>query len=330
MSKQSRRLVDMKRLQELIDEQQDSESYNVDPSDFADRLRQRVVGQDHVIDDMTDFIWRQSHQVGRRRPVASLLFVGPSGVGKSEMAKAMAEYLFGEDDHRLVIDFNTLPNGESATYELTGSPGVYKGSGIGKLTGPIIRNRRQLVNFEEIEKADKSIFQVLMQMFDEGRLQDKFSNEWADFRESIIVMTSNADYRAMLEIEERVDDPDDKTKAVKDHLVHGGFMAPEIAARIDRVYVFRHLSKELMIEMIEMKISSFGKLYDVEIVEVAPEIFLRILQRSDKVRESGMREINRIIDKEIGGAVTQAKQNRLRQIRLLDDEGDILVEECDD
>ena len=137
-------------------------------------------------------------------------------------------------------------------------------------------------------------------------------------------------YYEKTEIEERVDDPDDKTKAVKDHLVHGGFMAPEIAARIDRVYVFRHLSKELMIEMIEMKISSFGKLYDVEIVEVAPEIFLRILQRSDKVRESGMREINRIIDKEIGGAVTQAKQNRLRQIRLLDDEGDILVEECDD
>ncbi|MGL4421497.1 MAG: AAA family ATPase, partial [Gemmataceae bacterium] len=136
----------------------------IDAEEMASALRERVRGQDHVVNDLAKLIRTNWGKQTRTRPIASILCLGPPGTGKSELAKALAQYLYADEKNALVFDGPDLSGPEAKTH-LLGTPVGFVGSDSGgKLTRPIINNPRQVIVFEEVEKAYKDIFDLFLAM----------------------------------------------------------------------------------------------------------------------------------------------------------------------
>ncbi|MFZ0287227.1 MAG: AAA family ATPase, partial [Terriglobales bacterium] len=243
---------------------------------MEDRLRQRVVGQDAALERVANAIRRSRAGLSDpKRPIGSFIFLGPTGVGKTELARALAEFLF-DDEHALIrIDMSEYME-KHAVSRLIGAPPGYVGyEEGGQLTEQIRRRPYAVVLFDEIEKAHPDVFNVLLQMMDDGRLTDG-KGRTVDFKNTVIIMTSNLGssflqaegLRSEKEFEEA-------SKHVMEAL-HGHFK-PEFLNRVDDIIIFKPLGKEQLVKIIELRLEDVRRLLadrkiSLELTDTAREL----------------------------------------------------------
>jgi ATP-dependent Clp protease ATP-binding subunit ClpB len=226
---------------------------------MEDRLRQRVVGQDVALERVANAIRRSRAGLSDpKRPIGSFIFLGPTGVGKTELARALAEFLF-DDDHALVrIDMSEYME-KHAVARLIGAPPGYVGyEEGGQLTEQVRRRPYSVVLFDEIEKAHSDVFNILLQIMDDGRLTDG-KGRIVDFKNTIIIMTSNLG-SAFLQADALRSEADfrEASEQVMNTL-HAHFK-PEFLNRVDDIILFRPLGREELGKIIELRLEDVRRL----------------------------------------------------------------------
>jgi ATP-dependent Clp protease ATP-binding subunit ClpB len=226
---------------------------------MEDRLRQRVVGQDEALERISNAIRRSRAGLSDpKRPIGSFIFLGPTGVGKTELARGLAEFLF-DDEHAMVrIDMSEYME-KHAVSRLIGAPPGYVGyEEGGQLTEQVRRRPYAVILFDEIEKAHPDVFNVLLQMMDDGRLTDG-KGRTVDFRNTVIIMTSNLGSSFLQSENLRSEQEfEDASKQVMNAL-HGHFK-PEFLNRVDDIIIFRPLGKEQLVKIIELRLEDVRRL----------------------------------------------------------------------
>jgi len=222
---------------------------------MEERLHQRVVGQDEAIKSVAAAIRRSRAGLqDPNRPIGSFIFLGPTGVGKTELARALAEFLFDDEHNMIRIDMSEYQERHTVS-RLVGAPPGYVGyEEGGQLTEAVRRRPYSVVLFDEIEKAHPEVFNVLLQVLDDGRLTDG-KGRTVDFRNTVIIMTSNIGSQYILEV---VGDEAEIERRVLEAL-HAHFR-PEFLNRVDDVVIFHALSREDLREIIDIQLKRIREL----------------------------------------------------------------------
>jgi ATP-dependent Clp protease ATP-binding subunit ClpB len=214
---------------------------------MEERLKRRVVGQDHAIEIVANAVRRaRAGLQDPNRPIASFIFVGPTGVGKTELAKALAEFLFDDERAMIRIDMSEYQERHSVARLIGAPPGYVGYEEGGQLTEAVRRRPYSVVLFDEIEKAHPEVFNVLLQVLDDGRLTDG-KGRTVDFRNTLIIMTSNIGTEFITEY----DTPERIREKVWDALRRA--FRPEFLNRIDEVIVFNRLTKEHIQQIVDLQ-----------------------------------------------------------------------------
>jgi len=214
---------------------------------LEDALHERVVGQDEAVVAVAEAVRRNRAGMGDpNRPVGSFLFLGPTGVGKTELAKALAQLLFGDEDRMIRFDMSEFQEKHTVS-RLVGSPPGYVGyEDAAQLTDKVRRRPYSVLLFDEIEKAHPDVFNTLLQVLDDGRLTDA-KGRTVDFRHTVVILTSNIGSQLILAQQGRVDEIRDQ---LMDQL-RARFL-PEFLNRIDEIVVFNALTQDDLGEIIEL------------------------------------------------------------------------------
>ncbi len=211
---------------------------------LKEALEQRVVGQPQALTLVSDAILRSKAQIqDANRPIGSFLFLGPTGVGKTEVAKALAEQLFDSEAHIIRIDMSEYMEKHSVSRLIGAPPGYVGYEEGGQLSEAVRRNPYSIVLFDEVEKAHPDVFNVLLQILDDGRITDS-KGVTVDFKNTLLIMTSN------LGAQYAFDDPQTREESYKNEVKH--FFKPEFVNRIDEIIVFNALD-DTMFEKIAHK-----------------------------------------------------------------------------
>jgi ATP-dependent Clp protease ATP-binding subunit ClpB len=227
--------------------------------EMEDRLRLRVIGQDPALERVSNAIRRSRAGLSDpRRPIGSFIFLGPTGVGKTELARALAEFLFDDERALIRIDMSEYME-KHAVARLIGAPPGYVGyEEGGQLTEAIRRRPYAVVLFDEIEKAHQDVFNVLLQIMDDGRLTDG-KGRTVDFKNTVIIMTSNIGSAYLSP--EAMHTPDDFEQARK--LVMNALQAhfkPEFLNRVDDIILFNPLGKEQLTKIVDLRLEDLRRL----------------------------------------------------------------------
>jgi ATP-dependent Clp protease ATP-binding subunit ClpB len=209
---------------------------------LEDRLHQRVIGQDEAVEAVSDAVRRsRSGLQDPHRPIGSFIFLGPTGVGKTELCKALAEVLFDDQNAMVRIDMSEFMEKHTVARLIGAPPGYVGYEEGGRLTEAVRRRPYSVVLLDEIEKAHRDVFNVLLQVLDDGRLSDSLGHT-VDFTNTIVVMTSNIGSQAIQEITKEGGGEQEVREAVKEAL-QARFL-PEFLNRIDETIVFHPLDKK--------------------------------------------------------------------------------------
>lgn len=216
---------------------------------LADELHKRVVGQEEAVDAVADAIQRSRAGLSDpNRPIASFMFLGPTGVGKTELAKTLAEYMFNTESAMIRIDMSEYMEKHTVS-RLVGAPPGYVGyEEGGQLTEAVRRRPYAVILFDEIEKAHGDVFNILLQILDDGRVTDS-QGRVVNFKNAVIILTSNIGSASILEAMET--DPDTVKERVTDQVrVH---FRPEFINRIDEFIIFQGLKKDQIKSIVELQ-----------------------------------------------------------------------------
>ena len=223
---------------------------------MEERLRERVVGQDDAVVAVSDAVRLSRAGLGQtHRPIATFLFLGPTGVGKTELAKALAETVFGDEQSIIRIDMSEYME-RHAVARLIGAPPGYVGYDEGgQLTERVRRRPYSVILLDEIEKAHPDVNNVLLQVFDDGRLTDG-KGRVVDFSNTILIATSNLGASIIMDNLERPEDERKTDKALRDALmpVLKGHFRPEFLNRIDEIIVFNALSRQNIRAIVQIQL----------------------------------------------------------------------------
>jgi ATP-dependent Clp protease ATP-binding subunit ClpB len=264
------------------------------------RLAQRVVGQREAVEAVAEAVRRARAGLSDpRRPIGSFIFVGPTGVGKTELARALAEFLF-DDEHAMVrVDMSEYMEKHSVA-RLIGSPPGYVGyEEGGRLTEAIRRRPYSVVLFDEIEKAHPDVFNVLLQVLDDGRLTDG-KGRVVSFKNTVIIMTSNLGSHWIAE-SSGMSEKDLQEKIEEELRRH---FRPEFLNRIDDVIVFHRLSREEIEKIVEIQLKSLARMVaDRGILLNWSPAVIRYLANKGYDPTFGARPLKRLIQKEVSDAL---------------------------
>jgi ATP-dependent Clp protease ATP-binding subunit ClpB len=216
---------------------------------MEERLHRRLIGQDEAVMAVSDAIRRaRAGLKDPKRPIGSFIFLGPTGVGKTELARALAEFLFDDENALVRIDMSEYME-KFAVSRLVGAPPGYVGyEEGGQLTEAVRRRPYQVVLFDEIEKAHPDVFNVLLQVLDDGRLTDA-QGRTVDFKNTVVIMTSNVGSAALVEAADAGDETFDRAaEAVRLQLRE--HFRPEFLNRVDEIIVFRPLDESQLSEIV--------------------------------------------------------------------------------
>lgn len=262
-------------------------------------LHKRVVGQDEAVTAVTDAIIRaRSGLKSLNRPIGSFIFLGPTGVGKTELAKALTENMFDDEKNLIRIDMSEYME-KHAVSRLVGAPPGYVGYDEGgQLTEAVRRKPYSVILFDEIEKAHPDVFNILLQVLDDGRLTDN-KGRTVDFKNTIIIMTSNIGSMDLIEgIDDNGNISDESRNSVMDELKSR--FKPEFLNRIDDIVMFKPLTKDDIYKIIEKQVSLLQKQLEdrqitIEIDESAEDLII------DKAYDVlyGARPVKRFIESNV-------------------------------
>jgi ATP-dependent Clp protease ATP-binding subunit ClpB len=262
---------------------------------MEDRLRERVVGQDDALEAVSNAIRRaRAGLQDARRPMGSFIFLGPTGVGKTELARALAEFLFDDERAMIRIDMSEYMEKHSVARLIGAPPGYVGYEEGGYLTESVRRRPYAVILFDEIEKGHPDVFNVLLQILDDGRLTDG-KGRTVDFKNSVIIMTSNIGSHA---ISEETGNLDAATPQLMEALRRT--FRPEFLNRIDDIIVFHRLTQDLIKNIVGLQIKQLGKLLDQKnlSLDISPEA-LDELGREGYDPVYGARPLKRLIQKKI-------------------------------
>lgn len=261
---------------------------------LKDNLSKRVVGQDEALELVTDAILRSKAQIQDEiRPIGSFMFLGPTGVGKTEVAKALAEQLFDDERHIVRIDMSEYMEKHSVSRLIGAPPGYVGYDEGGQLTEAVRRNPYSIVLFDEIEKAHPDVFNVLLQVLDDGRVTDS-KGVTVDFKNTIIIMTSNLGSQYAFENISNDERREKYLNEVKRHF------KPEFINRIDEIVVFNALDESAFVQIARKFINELShRLAERDIqLEVTDAVYQRIAKMGvDPV--FGARPMKRYIQRQI-------------------------------
>ena len=248
---------------------------------LEERLHERLIGQEEAVSAVARSLRRaRSGLRDPERPLASFIFLGPTGVGKTELSKALAEFMFGDSDAMIRVDMSEYMDPQSMSKMIGSPPGFVGFEDGGQLSEQVRRKPYSVVLFDEIEKAHPDIFNVMLQVLDDGRLTDS-QGRTVSFKNTVIIMTSNLGSKAIekggqgvgFEVETGEDAQFDRMRArVQDELKN--FFRPEFLNRIDEIVVFRQLTQPQVREIADLMVGQVsGYLADREITLVASDRF---------------------------------------------------------
>ncbi|MEC4113944.1 ATP-dependent chaperone ClpB [Myroides pelagicus] len=269
---------------------------------LEDELHKRVVGQQDAIVAISDAVRRSRAGLqDPKKPIGSFLFLGTTGVGKTELAKALAEYLFDDENAMTRIDMSEYGERHSVS-RLVGAPPGYVGYDEGgQLTEAVRRKPYSVVLLDEIEKAHPDTFNILLQVLDEGRLTDN-KGRLADFKNTIIIMTSNMGSHI---IQEKFEDADNIEQAAEDAKVEvlnvlKQSVRPEFLNRIDEVVMFTPLSKDDILQIVEIQLNSVFKMLAQQNIHMEATTEAKdLLATKGYDPEFGARPVKRVVQKEV-------------------------------
>lgn len=220
---------------------------------MEEQLRKRVVGQDEAITAVANAVRRARAGLGDpNRPIGSFLFLGPTGVGKTELAKALAEFLFDDERAMVRIDMSEYME-KHAVARLIGAPPGYVGyEEGGQLTEPVRRRPYSVILFDEVEKAHPDVWNVLLQVLDDGRLTDG-QGRTVDFRNTVLILTSNIGSHHIMSL----DDQEEIRAAVMNEVRR--IFRPEFLNRLDEVIIFRRLEKAQIRQIVDIQLERFAR-----------------------------------------------------------------------
>lgn len=291
-------------------------------------LKKRVVGQDQALRVISDAIRRSRMGLTEPgRPIGVFLFIGPTGVGKTETAKALAEFLFGDERKLLRLDMSEYSERHSVA-RLIGSPPGYVGYGEGgQLTEKVRREPYQVVLLDEIEKAHPEVYNTLLQLMDEGRLTDG-QGRIVDFSNTVVIMTSNLGSRKLIELGETAEAETAIMQALKKHF------RPEFLNRIDETVIFQPLKTRQLKEIVELQLGRINQRLQKEqgiTLEVSQEV-KEMLARQSQSKQYGARPLQRVIKKVILNPLAKDLLERSSQVSaqtkvriFLDEQGDLAI-----
>jgi ATP-dependent Clp protease ATP-binding subunit ClpB len=300
---------------------------------MEEELHKRVIGQDEAIAAVSDAVRRSRAGLqDDKRPIGSFIFLGSTGVGKTELAKALAEYLFNDENMITRIDMSEYQEKFSVT-RLIGSPPGYVGYDEGgQLTEAVRHKPYSVVLFDEIEKAHPDVFNVLLQVLDDGRLTDN-KGRTVNFKNTIIIMTSNLGSHLILENMEKMDAENQNVvmEGIRKDLLEllKRNIRPEFLNRIDETIVFTPLSKEDINEIVKLQFSQVVKRLagtDLKITITDPAIDLLTKLGYDPLY--GARPVKRVLQKyvlnELSRKILAGLVDKSSVIEI-DNEGDVLI-----
>ncbi|WP_424494341.1 ATP-dependent chaperone ClpB [Salinimicrobium sp. GXAS 041] len=269
---------------------------------LEDELHRRVVGQEEAITAVSDAVRRSRAGLqDQKRPIGSFLFLGTTGVGKTELAKALAEYLFDDESAMTRIDMSEYQERHSVS-RLVGAPPGYVGYDEGgQLTEAVRRKPYSVVLLDEIEKAHPDTFNILLQVLDEGRLTDN-KGRLADFRNTIIVMTSNLGSHLIQERFDTVKDPETAMEGAKEEVLSllKQSVRPEFLNRIDDIVMFTPLTQRDIKRIVGLQLKGVTKMLSQQGITLdATEEALTYLAERGFDPQFGARPVKRVIQKEV-------------------------------
>ncbi|HAP79170.1 MAG TPA: chaperone ClpB [Ruminococcus sp.] len=297
-------------------------------SKLEQTLKSKVIGQDEAINALVKAIKRNKVQLSKRRRPASFIFVGPTGVGKTELVKVLAQEMFDSVDPLIRLDMTEYMEKQSVARMIGSPPGYVGYDEAGQLTEKVRRKPYSVILFDEIEKAHPDVMNILMQILDEGRVNDAHGRS-VNFENTIICMTSNAgsnDKSIGVGFNKtQTDITKEKTmKALKD------FLRPEFISRVDEIITFRQLSKEDFAKIAGLMLSEMkSPLGEKNITLEYDEKALKAIADKSFGKSYNARDIRRVIRQEIEDAVAQIiidKSPNVHGISITaDEENNIIV-----
>ncbi len=224
---------------------------------IEDNLRERVIGQDAALVAVANAVRRSRAGLGDdRRPIGSFLFLGPTGVGKTETARALAEFLFDDEKAMIRVDMSEYMEKHTVSRLIGAPPGYVGYEEGGQLTEPVRRRPYSVILFDEVEKAHPDVFNTLLQLLDDGRLTDG-QGRTVDFKNTVVILTSNVGTAALSALEERTDlgDPEKATK-MRDTAMESlrEIFRPEFLNRLDEIVVFRRLGRNELRSIVDIQL----------------------------------------------------------------------------
>ena len=300
---------------------------------LEEELHRRVVGQDDAIKAVSDAVRRSRAGLNApRRPIGSFIFLGTTGVGKTELAKALAEYLFDDEDMMTRIDMSEYMEKHSVS-RLVGAPPGYVGyEEGGQLTEAVRRKPYSVVLFDEIEKANPDVFNILLQVLDDGRLTDN-KGRFINFKNTIIIMTSNMGSPLIREnfanmTEENRQETIDRTKQEVIEMLKQN-IRPEFLNRIDEIVMFEPLNRKDIQKIVNIQINSVKKILagngvQLTITKAAEELLADDGYDPEFGARPVKRTIQRLVLNQLSKDILAGKVDREHPI-IIDREGDNLV-----
>ena len=271
---------------------------------MEDRLRERVIGQELALQIVSDAIRRSRAGLqDPQRPLGSFLFMGPTGVGKTELARALAEFLFDDEQAIVRIDMSEYMEKHTVSRLIGAPPGYIGYDEGGQLTEAVRRHPYSVILLDEIEKAAPEVFNVLLQLLDDGRLTDG-QGRTVDFKNTVIIMTSNVGNLWLHEYDGM--DEDEIQRMVRQRLREEGFR-PEFINRIDEVIVFHQITRDQMKSIVDIQLNHLRpRLAERHIELHLSDAAKDFLAGEGYDPQFGARPLKRVIQKEVENRVARA------------------------
>jgi len=267
---------------------------------LAEHLHKRVVGQDEAVDAVADAVIRaRSGLKDPNRPIGSFIFLGPTGVGKTELARALAEFMFDDEKNMIRVDMSEYQERHTVARLIGAPPGYIGYEEGGQLTEAVRRRPYSVILFDEIEKAHTDVFNVLLQILDDGRLTDGHGRT-VDFKNTVVIMTSNVGSHLILAYRGG-DDPESFEQMKKEVLeVLRQQFRPEFLNRVDEIVVFHSLSREHLKQIVDIQLERLrARLAERHIVLELTERAKEHLALAGYDPSYGARPLKRVIQKEL-------------------------------
>lgn len=265
---------------------------------MEERIHERVVGQDEAVAAVSNAVRRsRSGLQDPNRPIGSFLFLGPTGVGKTELCKALAEVMFDDENAMVRLDMSEFMERHTVSRLIGAPPGYVGYEEGGKLTEAVRRRPYSVILLDEIEKAHRDVFNVLLQLLDDGRLTDNHGHT-VDFTNTIVVMTSNIGSQAIQQISEE-GGSDDEVRAAVNEILKTRFL-PEFLNRIDETIMFQPLGREQIRSIVDLQIENLEKqLADNDMTLIVTEAARNQIAAEGFDPSYGARPLKRVIQQRL-------------------------------